>query len=142
MKKKNKGTKRRAKQQVRCPYCGAIADLRPASEIYHDESRTDMLYVCRNYPRCKAYVGTYAGTDVPLGPLANGELRHLRIRAHRIFDQIWKQGIMTRDNAYRWLADSFGLRKQDAHIGHMGEYGCRQLIEKCENVLSNYARVG
>ena len=34
----------------RCPYCGAMTQLRSADGIYHDNSRDAMLYVCKNYP--------------------------------------------------------------------------------------------
>ena len=84
MKKK----KTRRQQTIRFPYCGAIADLRPASEIYGDPNAEGMLFVCRNYPGCKSYVHVYPGTNRPMGPLANGDLRHLRIVAHRKFDLI------------------------------------------------------
>lgn len=77
---------------LRCPICGSVAQIRPASEIYHDPQRTDELYVCKNYPKCNCYVGMRRGTRIPLGTLADGDLRHLRIRAHRKFDQIWQSG--------------------------------------------------
>lgn len=114
--------------------------LRPASEIYGDPSCQDMLYVCSRYPVCDAYVATYPGTKVPMGPLANGDLRHLRIRAHRTFDQIWQRHIMSKRTAYKWMADTFGLRLQDAHIGMFNEYRCRQLIEKSQQVLNQCKR--
>lgn len=88
-------------RQLRCPHCGAVAIIRPASEIYNDPSRKDELYVCKNYPACKSYVGMHAGTRIPLGTLANGDLRNLRIKAHRRFDRIWQSGIMSRNAAYR-----------------------------------------
>lgn len=133
MKKKSK--KRNQAQAVRCPYCGALADLRPASEIYQDATREEHLYVCRNYPRCNSYVRVYPGTTHPMGPLANGDLRHLRIRAHRTFDRIWQCGVMTRDAAYRWMADFFCIPLRDAHIGQFNEYRCKALIDKCESLL-------
>ena len=37
-------------RQLRCPHCGAVAIIRPASEIYDDPRRKDELYVCKNYP--------------------------------------------------------------------------------------------
>ena len=118
MKKK---AKQRHQSVVRCPYCGALADLRPAAEIYHDDSRDDLLYVCRK--------------KQPMGPLANGDLRHLRIRAHRAFDRVWQCGVMTRDAAYRWMADYFCIPLHEAHIGQFSEYRCQQLIQKCEDLL-------
>jgi len=128
-------------RQLRCPHCGAVAIIRPASEIYDDPRRKDELYVCKNYPACKSYVGMHAGTRIPLGTLANGDLRNLRIKAHRRFDRIWQSGIMSRNAAYRWMADSFGLTADDAHIGKFGEYRCQQLIEQCDRILAQNQRV-
>ena len=127
---------RKANQAVRCPYCGSVAHLRPASEIYNDLTRKDLLYVCSNYPICKSYVSVHPGTKVPMGPLANGDLRNLRIRAHRRFDRIWQSGIMTRQDAYRWMADYFCLPLREAHIGKFSEYRCQELIKKCDSILS------
>ena len=131
MKKK----KTRRQQTIRCPYCGAIADLRPASEIYGDPNAEGVLFVCRNYPGCKSYVHVYPGTNRPLGPLANGDLRHLRIVAHRKFDLIWQKGVMSRQQAYRWMADFFCIPLREAHIGQFSEYRCQELIRKCDVVL-------
>lgn len=71
----------------------------------------------------------------------NGELRNLRIQAHRKFDRIWQTGIITRENAYRWFADSFGLSLKDAHIGMCSEYRCKELIRLCDEVLARNHRV-
>ena len=90
--------------------------LRPAAEIFRDCQNDRKLYVCHNYPACNTYVAAHPGTNQPMGVPANGDLRNLRIQAHRKFDRIWQTGIMTRENAYRWFADSFGLSLKDAHI--------------------------
>ena len=132
-------TKKKAKNRrkpMRCPYCGSAMTLRPASDVYTDYEGDRQMYVCNRFPLCSTYVGTHPGTKVPLGIPANGDLRNMRIRAHQVFDLIWKRGIMTRDQAYRWFADSFCLRLQDAHIGQCSEYQCRELIRKCEGVLA------
>lgn len=110
--------------------------LRPASEIYHDAKSDRKLYVCHNYPACNTYVAAHPNTDKPMGVPANRNLRNLRIQAHRKFDLIWKNGIMTREEAYRWFADSFGLSLRDAHIGMCSEYRCRELIRLCNEVLA------
>ena len=65
MKKK---AKQRHQSVVRCPYCGALADLRPAAEIYHDDSRDDLLYVCRNYPRWQCLCACAAWDKAAHGP--------------------------------------------------------------------------
>lgn len=54
-------------RQLRCPHCGAVAIIRPASEIYDDPRRKDELYVCKNYPACKSYVGMHAGNQNSAG---------------------------------------------------------------------------
>lgn len=47
------------------------------------------------------------------------ERRSLRAEAHAIFDRLWKEGHMTRTEAYRWLASEFDLPRRRAHIGMM-----------------------
>ena len=136
----NKRSNKRSRQ-IRCPYCGSIAVIRSAADIYHDPKRKDKLYVCSNYPTCGAYVGMHPGTQQPYGPLANGDLRNLRIRAHRLFDQLWQSGVMSRRDAYRWLADYFSLPLSDAHIGMFSEYRCGELIRKCNELLGLQRKV-
>ena len=110
------------KKTIRCPYCGGTAVLRDAAYVYGTNPHGEQLYVCQHYPSCDAYVGVHKGTQTPKGTLADGDLRNLRIRAHRMFDMIWKNGILTRKNAYRWIQDKFSLRSDQAHIGNFSEY--------------------
>ncbi len=130
-----KKKRKNRRKPPRCPYCGAPMSLRPSSEIYPDHNSDRMLLVCNRYPQCNTYVGTNPVTQEPLGIPADGDLRNLRIRTHNVFDQIWQNGIMSRDQAYRWMADSFCLKLKDAHIAQCSEYQCRELIRKCESVL-------
>lgn len=97
---KKRKTRAQRSRSFRCPHCGAAMILRPASEIYHDAKSDRKLYVCHNYPACNTYVAAHPNTDKPMGVPANGNLRNLRIQAHRKFDLIWKNGIMTREEAY------------------------------------------
>ena len=75
---------------------------------------------------------------IPLGTLADSELRNKRIRAHQNFDRIWKNGILIKKNAYRWMQDIFCLTEQQAHIGCFSEYMCDRLIEESRRVLQNH----
>ena len=127
---KKRKTSAQRSRPFRCPYCGAAMILRPAAEIYRDCQNDRKLYVCHNY-----------GTNQPMGVPADGDLRNLRIQAHRKFDRIWQTGIMTRENAYRWFADSLGLSLKDAHIGMCSEYRCKELIRLCDEVLARNHRV-
>ncbi|MDD2980956.1 MAG: zinc-finger-containing protein [Hespellia sp.] len=128
------------KKIIRCPYCGRPAVLRSASDVYKDTKRIGYVYTCSNYPACDAYVGTHPGTKIPLGTLANAELRKKRIQAHQTFDLLWKYQIFSRDDAYRWLAEKMGLPLQEAHIGHFSEFYCDQVVSVCKQVLQNNLR--
>jgi ssDNA-binding Zn-finger/Zn-ribbon topoisomerase 1 len=121
--------------KMRCPYCGGKVTLRSADGIYKDNSKGIMLYVCSHYPECDAYVRTHAGTNIPVGSMANGKLRALRIKAHNHFDRLYKTDIMSKQEAYKWLADLIGSPMSEAHIGHLGEYYCNEVIKKTSEIF-------
>lgn len=129
---------KKSTKPIRCPYCGKTAVLRKASYVHGANARNGYLYVCAGYPACDSYVGTHDGTIRPKGTLANSELRNKRIRTHRLFDQIWKQGIMSKKDAYRWIQDTFCLNESQAHIGFFADYMCDRLSENCRQVLRNH----
>ena len=129
--------KKQNRKGMRCPYCGAPVHFRSATGIYHDNPNGTMLYVCNNFPDCDSYVRTHAGTKIPMGTLADGKLRALRKEAHDSFNQLYTSGMMTRDEAYRWLAAILQAPRSQAHIGNLGEYYCRQVIEESQKILQN-----
>ena len=96
------------KKTIRCPYCGGTAILRDASFVYGDRSYGGKVYVCSHYPACDA-----------------------------LFDQIWQRGILSRADAYRWMADKFCLSDAQAHIGQFGSYMCDQVILESRKLLAN-----
>lgn len=90
---------------VKCPYCGAPSDAAACHVVHGDQAKQGQyLYVCNRYPKCDAYVGVHAKSLLPLGTLANGDLRYKRILAHRAFEQLreparWRNG--KRTNGFR-----------------------------------------
>lgn len=135
MKKKRKGFDT---NRMRCPYCGAPVTLRSADGIYKNNSHDMKLYVCINYPKCDSYVRVHAGTNIPVGTMANHELRSLRRTAHHYFDKLYKSGIMSKQGAYLWLSDLLQSPLSEAHIGYLGEYYCKQVIEESRKVLDRH----
>lgn len=121
--------------RMRCPYCGAPVVFRSAEGIYKENHLDAMLYVCSKYPKCDAYVRVHAGTKIPVGSLANKELRHLRRIAHQYFDQLYLTGLMTKDAAYQWLSDLLCTPPSEAHIGYLGEYYCKEVIAESKKLL-------
>lgn len=109
--------------QMICPYCNQPATYAPNEEYYGRRyGRSYMCYFCKP---CDAYVGTHNNTEVPLGTMANKELRQLRRKAHHFFDKLWKNGKMSRSEAYEKLARTF---KKETHIGESDIETCNLII--------------
>lgn len=126
------------KQKIYCPYCGAEAKLRTASVVYKENTidETAYLFVCDRYPKCDSYVSAHRDSKRPMGTLANSELRNRRILAHHALARLWENGIMSKEQAYKWLQVQFGLDKDHAHIGLFNEYMCDRVIDKCNEVCN------
>ena len=119
-----------------CPYCGKTAELRKSSDIYpHSPQNYGLFWVCPG--ECDAYVGTHAISKkhIPLGRLANKELRDWKQKAHAAFDPMWQQSHanyegFSRQQAYDWLTQQMGRSKQ-IHIGDCDVSECKQIVEIC-----------
>lgn len=76
------------------------------------------IYLCLE---CDAAVGCHPLTYNPLGKLASPETRALRKAAHQSFDTLWRQGLMTRTDAYEWLASALRLKPDECHISMLSD---------------------
>ena len=54
---------------------------------------------------------------------------------HHYFDKLYTSGRMTKQEAYRWLANFLQAPQSQAHIGYLGEYTCRQVLQACKEML-------
>ena len=127
-----------------CPYCGRRASLVGGDVIYI--TRPDLhnlkFWLCGP---CDAYVGchkagawceTRAGRitsdgTLPMGRLANAELREAKKAAHTAFDAHWlheNNRVRARRAAYARLAEALGLDVLDCHIGEFDVARCRQAL--------------
>lgn len=129
-------------RSMRCPYCGSPIELRSADGVYKTNKHHEMLYICSRYPACDAYVRIHPGTRKPMGTLANPALRRLRQQAHLSFDQLHQSGIMSKNQAYAWLADILHIPRSQAHIGYLDEYYCQVVIEESRKVLERFKKGG
>ena len=118
--------KQKKQRQVFCDYCGRQAEYVDSKVIYGKSY--GMIYLCRN---CMAYVGVHKGTNIPLGRLANAELRYWKKAAHAAFDPLWKYGRFRhhRNAAYGWLSQKMGLPIEKTHIGMFDVPQCKQVIQ-------------
>ena len=107
-----------------CPYCNGDSKLVTGLVIY--PTRVDLadlsFYQCAP---CEAYVGCHKGTTQPLGRLADAELRQWKSIAHRVFDPIWRSGLMKRKEAYQALAREMGIEAKHCHIGMFDVDQCK-----------------
>jgi len=143
MKRVIRGYGRKTKEPdfpVLCTYCGGQAEKvygKDIAELDNDSARhlaDTRYYYCR---RCPAYVATHKGTWIPHGTLADRDTRRARMEAHEEFDKLWKDGYMTRSDAYKWLSEKMGLQVVNCHIGFFTEEQCKQTIRACREFLKS-----
>jgi ssDNA-binding Zn-finger/Zn-ribbon topoisomerase 1 len=89
---------------------------------------TGHFYGCARYPTCRGTHGAHPDGS-PMGTPGDTLTREARMRAHEIFDQLWKTGKMSRDDAYKWLAQKLGMTKETAHIGRFDVKTCERVIK-------------
>jgi hypothetical protein len=114
---------RQSDREVVCNYCGKPAELHGGLAVYPDRKDLEdrQFWVCWS---CNAWVGCKSGTDEPFGELADEALRAARTSAHKAFDPIWEQGLMTKTDAYAWLSQALGIPRHECHIGLMKLEDC------------------
>lgn len=112
-----------------CQLCGAPVEYTNNKVIYGKPyGEWPMIYLCTN-PRCRAFVHCHPGSSTPLGTMANSVTRRMRKLAHFIFDPLWKQGEMTRSDAYTWLAEQMEIPRDQCHIGMFDATQCQLVID-------------
>lgn len=126
-----------------CPYCGERAQLVTGSHVYPHRPDLYQLKFWACDP-CSAHVGChktgawthdaqgeriFSDGTLPLGRLANAELRKAKQRVHEAFDPLWQdasQRTAARLAAYAWLAQEMGLTAAQCHIGCFDVEQCEQ----------------
>lgn len=98
-----------------CPYCSGPVELVNNSAIYRREyGDWPYAYLCRP---CDAYVGLHPDTDIPLGTLANADLRKARKDSKTLFHAWMDANGLSRKAAYQWLAEHLGISVGECHFG-------------------------
>lgn len=70
---------------------------------------------------------------------ADYSTRQARIKAHDLFDQIWKSGTLKRKNAYKKLACFLEIPIEKTHIATFDQEQCQRTIEFAEQFLTQQA---
>lgn len=121
--------------EVVCPYCRQNAVLVDSIAVYHRSY--GMIWLCRP---CEAWVGVHKGDgkNLPLGTLANAELRRCRQLAHQQLDPFWEKLISdgigkwkARSQVYARLAKALGIDRNECHIAMFDARRCHQVMDIC-----------
>lgn len=107
---------------TKCRFCNSDVEYTSHAKIYGGRTFSDWpyIYLCTN-KSCGASVGVHSGTTHPLGTLADKPTKEARKRAHAQFDPIWKEKLMKRGEAYKWLADKLDILRFQCHISWFDE---------------------
>lgn len=99
-------------------------------DVKHDRAKK----VLNHFPQCDSYVSTIKGSTKPAGTLADAQLRHERIEAHRVIKKVVESG-MDQHSVYRYLEDRMGLQRDQLHIASSGIYYCRLVQQILKSLL-------
>lgn len=83
------------------------------------------IYMCND---CKSYVGMHPFTNIPLGSLANYELRMLRTQSKKVFYEYMDSTGISRTQAYVNLAKAMKMTVNECHFGWFKEDDCKRAI--------------
>ena len=124
-----------------CKYCNSPSQLVSGDVIYPHRQDLHHLNFWRCAP-CNAYVGCHklganvngvrSDGTIPLGMLADPELRIAKQRAHAAFDPLWLNKYFdSRRDAYKWLAKKLGISPKACHIGMFDVSHCLLVVDHC-----------
>ena len=127
------------KPQV-CPFCRSRVSLIDSAKIYG--CHYGFIYLCDSYPKCDARVKCHPKTIIPMGTLADKELRKWRSLVHRKFDPLWQSGVFSsRQAAYKWLSKAMKLPLERTHVAMFDIRQCQKAIVLIEVFTRSRQRI-
>ena len=119
---------RRVKQPLplptECPYCDGTPRIVDHAVIYGGRRFGEWPYAVA-CDTCDAYVGLHPHTDIPLGTLADWQLREARKSGKRAFYGLLDAMNWDRPTGYAWLAQQLEIPVSDCHWGWFDVDRCR-----------------
>lgn len=119
-----------------CNCCESDAiEIADNSKVYNGRSygKYPWIYLCGD---CGAYVGIHPFTNIPLGTLANAEMRDARKASKAYFTPLYESGDMDRNEAYARLADKLGIPKSECHFAWFDVEMCEKAKIACEQIAN------
>jgi len=117
-----------------CRYCGPKTSvfIGHHEEVYglgRSYGDWPYVYLCED---CGAYVGIHPATDIPLGTLANPELRRARKHNKNLFNRMMDTDGLSRSEAYQILAEKLGIPVIECHWGWFDVEQCERAGQICK----------
>jgi hypothetical protein len=120
-----------------CPHCGNEVKIVGNEVIYGKPfGKWPWAYRCVN-DACDSFVGMHPETNIPLGTLANAEIRKARKLTKELFQKLWTDGgKMTRDEAYLWMSGELKIPAAECHFGWFDVPTCRKAYAALKGRIS------
>lgn len=67
--------------------------------------------------------------------------RNWKDKGHFYFDKIWRHRLMSREEAYHWLAKMLGVSERKAHFSVMTEQQCKDAVFYSQQFLNDNRRL-
>lgn len=123
----------------KCNCCNSSAiEIVENSAVYNGKTygKYPWVYLCTD---CRAYVGLHPFTNIPLGTLANEEMRAARKRAKSFFIPLYESGDIIRDEAYARLAKKLGIDEAACHFAMFDIALCKRAERACVDIANEIA---
>lgn len=119
---------------TKCPHCGGQVGIKKNSVVYNGRTYGEWpwVYMCLNRGHCDSYVGMHPFTNIPLGTLANPEIRESRKKVKNIFYAYLDKADVSRSKGYQQLAAMMDIDKSECHFGWFDVDAC----DKAEKALN------
>lgn len=108
-----------AERSLQCPDCKGPMKLGERFGKYS--------YLCLR-AGCSGSHGAHPSGE-PFGIPGDFKTRKARSLAHITFDRIWELEVVSRSEAYVWLAGIVGKDPGEAHIGSMDVETCKRVVQ-------------
>lgn len=123
-----------------CDNCGSINIEQTKNDRIYGRifGEWPEIYYCND---CRAAVGCHPNTLIPLGRMADRATRQLRKKLHDSFDPIWKSGLMSRSQAYYWLANELRISHDDCHVSWLSKELLKRAVEICRMYFAENEKI-
>lgn len=66
-------------------------------------------------------------------PMVDRKTHKARRKAHENFDVLWKSGLLSRTDAYKWLAKALKISQEKCHMKQMDYETAKKVVTICRN---------